>query len=133
MTTIEQFADDNRIKLRKDSCGEIVIPGKPRNATRPEDQSHIFENGDGRFGVCLLFPTPGKWTYTKQRLTKAGFEVKQNGDAEGTLLFDPSDRQQAKAAIREAGIKTRRTLSPEHAASARLNLVRPEPRREEAQ
>jgi len=120
--TLEQFADNYRLKVRRDSCGDAIIPGKPRNAARLEDRSHIFENGDGRLGVCLRCLTPGKWTYAKQRLTKAGFEVLQDGDTEGTLLFDPSDRPQAKAAIREAGIKARRILTPEHATTARLNL-----------
>src|SRR4029077_7652146 len=110
MPTLEQFADNRRLRIRRDSCGEAIIAGKPRNASRPEYQSHIYDNGDERFGVCLLCPTVGKWNNAAKRLLAIGLELVQNGDTEGTLLFTPDDRKKAKAAIREAGIKTRRTM-----------------------
>jgi hypothetical protein len=120
--TIEQFAETYRVKTRKDSCGEVIIPGKPRKTKRVEDKSHIYENGDSevgrQFGLCLMNPLPypeskAKYTNAKGRLLAAGFIQSQDGDSEGTFLFDPSNPVQAKLAIREAGIKIARTLSPE--------------------
>lgn len=120
--TIEQFAETYRVKPRKDSCGEVIIPGKPRKTKWTEDKSHIYENGDNQsgrqFGLCLTNPLPypeakAKYTYAKVRLLAAGFIQGQDGDSEGTFLFDPSNPVHAKLAIREAGIKIARTLSPE--------------------
>jgi hypothetical protein len=45
--------------------------------------------------------------------------VRQNGDWEGVLSFDPHNAEQAQLAIRVAGIKRRRKLSPEHRAKLR--------------
>jgi len=120
--TIEQFVETYRVKPRKDSCGEVIIPGKPRKTKWTEDKSHIYENGDNQasrqFGLCLMNPLPyteSKGTYrnAQKRLLAAGFIQGQDGDSEGTFLFDPSNPVQAKLAIREAGIKIARTLSPE--------------------
>jgi len=43
---------------------------------------------------------------------KLGFVVVQDGDYEGTATFDPSARDQSKAAIKAAGISRKRRLSP---------------------
>ncbi len=110
---IKEFAERYRVKTRKDSCEEAIIPGKPRNAARPEDRHHIYDHGNGKFGVCLLFTSVGKYHNAQKRLVAAGFTQGQDGDSEGTFLFDPADKQQAKAAIREAGIRIRKELSAE--------------------
>lgn len=36
----------------------------------------------------------------------------QDGDEEGTLLFDPADRAQVRVAIKAVGAKRKRVLSP---------------------
>jgi hypothetical protein len=118
MMDIKTFAEQYRIKTRKDSCDEPVIPGKPRKTKWVEDKSHIYENGDGQFGLCLMNPLPypeskGKYRNAQKRLLAAGFIQSQDGDSEGTFLFDPTNAIQSKLAIREAGIKVRRQLTPE--------------------
>jgi hypothetical protein len=116
------------VKTRRDSCDEEIIPGKPRKLVRPEDGCHIYDHGDGRhFGLYLTFRTPRKWTAAKQRLSAAGFSLQQNGETEGTLLFDPCNHEEAKAAIREAGVRTQKVLSEgvKAALAARLRRVRP--------
>jgi hypothetical protein len=75
-------------------------------------------NGDGQFGLCLMNPLPypeskGKYRNAQKRLLAAGFIQSQDGDSEGTFLFDPTNAIQSKLAIREAGIKVRRQLTPE--------------------
>ena len=116
--TIEQFAETYRVKPRKDSCGDRIVPGKPRQTRWPEEKSHIYEGDNGQFGLSLMNPLPypegkAKYTNAKKRLLEAGFIQGQDGDSEGTFLFDGSNAVQAKLAIREAGIKIARTLSPE--------------------
>jgi len=119
--TIQQFAEQYRVKTRKDSCGEVIAPGKPRKTKWVEDKSHIYEHGNGEFGLCLMNPVShpeakAKYTNAKNRLLAAGFIQGQDGDSEGTFLFDGSNAVQAKLAIRESGIKVARVLSPEQRA-----------------
>ena len=121
MMTISEFAEQYRVKTRKDSCDESIIPGKPRKTKWVEDACHIYENGDEQFGLCLMNPLPypetkAKYSNAKKRLLAAGFIQGQDGDSEGTFLFNPANAVQAKLAIREAGIKIRRKISPEQRA-----------------
>jgi len=57
-------------------------------------------------------------------MQSSGFQLIQNGDWEGTLLFDVENVEQAKLAIRVLGIKRRRKLSLEQAARAAERLAR---------
>jgi hypothetical protein len=128
--TIEEFAARHRVRVRRDSCNDEIIPGRPHKAARQEDRSHIYDHGDGgHFGVALMLNNPRKWTFAKQRLVPLGFVVKQDGEGEGTLLFDPTDEREAKAALKEAGVKRERVYSPEQieakrAIAANLNEAR---------
>jgi hypothetical protein len=117
--TLKEFAEQYRVRTRRDSCDEEIIPGK-------KFCSHIYDHGDGRFGLCLILQTPTKWTFAKKRLSGEGFSLRQDGDTEGTLLFDPTNEKQSRAAIRGAGIRYRRVLSEADriARIARLNRGR---------
>ena len=103
--TVEQFAETYYGRTRRDECGETIIPSKRGH--------QIYEHGDGRFGVLLMFDTPGQWTNAKKKLLAAGFAVRQNGDTEGTALFNPEDKTQARFAFKITGARIRRQLSPE--------------------
>jgi hypothetical protein len=111
--TIQTFAERHRLTTKKDSCGEVVIAGRPRNAARAEDRCHIFEYDSGQFGICLLMGTVGKWNNRKKTAQAAGFTLWQNGDTEGTLLFDPQDAKQARLAIKLVGAREKRRATPE--------------------
>jgi hypothetical protein len=116
---IKQFAESYPVKTRRDNCGEEIIPGKQWQkdmSERKDYRCHVYDNGDGRFGVCLLLGTVGKWNNAKKRLLVAGFALGQSGDTEGTLLFSPADTRQARAAIKEAGIRTRKPATSERLA-----------------
>ena len=114
---IQQFAEQYRVRVRRDNCGEEIIPGRPRNATRHEDRRHIFQHSDdGKFGVCLLLTSARAFGNAARRLLALGFTPGETGDTEGILLFDPANSEQAKAAIREAGIRIRTPASPERLA-----------------
>ena len=128
--TIRDFATQNYLRLRRDSSGDLIVPGRrtakdmPR---RPEYTNHVYDGlADGRPGICLLFTTKKKWTTTRRMLELVGCLLKQNSDTEGCLTFDPTNAEQVQAVIEAAGLKARRTASPErlaHLASARLRRV----------
>src|SRR5437879_12656148 len=101
--TVEQFAQTYHGRTRRDECGETIIPGKLWKAQPKVGRMYghqIYEHGDGRFGVLLMFDTPGKWTNAKKKLRAAGCTVRQNGETEGTALFDPEDKTQARFALK---------------------------------
>ena len=57
-----------------------------------------------------------------------GFGKAKADAEEGTLLFDPGNPEQARTAIREAGVRLRRQVSPELLARlAAMRTARPTP------
>jgi len=133
---IAQFAETHSVRTRRDECGEVFVPGKrwkvqPIPKFRPARELYtyghqIYDHGDGRFGVMLMFPVDNgkeiggsgksaKWGNARKKLLAAGFTLKQNGDAEGACLFNPSNKAQAKLALKLAGVKQRRVsnMTPE--------------------
>jgi hypothetical protein len=115
---VKKFAAQHRVKVRRDSCDEAIIPGKPRKMKRAEDRSHIYEDGE-KLGLCLLLTSVRAYNHAQRRLLAAGFTQSQDGDTEGTFLFDADNAAQAKLAIREAGIVYRRVVTDEQ----RIRLV----------
>jgi hypothetical protein len=80
----------------------LIVPGR---------LGHIYEHGIGRFGVYLSCATERRWSSAKRTLTAAGFAIRQNGDIEGTALFDPANEQQARLALDIARIRKRRIVT----------------------
>jgi hypothetical protein len=105
----EDFAVAHNLITKRDSCGEpLIIPGNPR---RSEDISHLYNQGDGLFGLVLLYDTPTLWQNAKRRLLGLGFNLHQDGLTEGVLLFNPVNTTQVAAAIKIAGLKKHRRVS----------------------
>ncbi len=146
---IEKFAESHRLHTRKDECGEQVIFGKmwkqqpvPKFVSHRPDREyhyghHIFDYGDGRLGIVLMFDSPAKWTFAQKKLESAGFTIRQHGISDGTppffdrygegvALFDPANKAQAKLAIQLTGARVKRIMSPEQAKalSERLKAAR---------
>jgi hypothetical protein len=125
---LREFAKRYRLKT-SDECGETVIWGK---------HGQIYQWGSGRLGALYSLdetcrhrrrpkpaqPSARKWGNARRALQSGGFELIQNGDWEGALLFDGESAEQARLAIRILGIKRRRKLSPEQAAKAAERLAR---------
>jgi hypothetical protein len=63
--TLEQFATLHKARIRRDSCGESIIPGRPAKAARYEDRNHIFAAGD-QFGISLVCSTGRKFDMERQ-------------------------------------------------------------------
>ena len=113
---IKQFANERRLKLRLDDCGDPVINGK---------FGHLYEYDDNELALCFM---PGKdtahlWKARRATCVNAGMTLRQNGDVEGCLSFDPRDKAQAKLAIQVVRCRVRRVATPEQIA--RLNQIRP--------
>jgi hypothetical protein len=126
---IDQFAVTRHARVRKDECGEPIINGKLwKHQPKPGRMygHHIYEHGDGRFGVMLVFDSARKWNNAKKTLTASGFRIKQNAETEGTALFDPENKAQARLAMKITGARVRRQLSPQNreALVARLQVAR---------
>lgn len=98
------FAESFQLKVKRDGCGDRIIPGK---------HGHI---GDGYanelLGVYLSFDTVRQWHSRRKQLLSLGARLKQNGDTDGVLLFQPEDKPLARLAIRLAGIKRRKSALP---------------------
>ena len=116
---IEGFAKQLRLKTRVDECGEQIVPGI---------QGQIYEYSlDGsKFRVMFMPPKtaaepwgrwcPKRWGNFRRAGVTAGMTVLQNGDSEGCLGFDPTNKTQVKLAIKIAGVRAQRRVSPETAA-----------------
>lgn len=101
--TLQEFSQRyGCARPKRDSSGDEVIPGwQEANdmPSRPDYGHHIYDNGNGMFGVCLMFLNRLSWTTVKRKLEAAGFTVRQDGDTEGTALFNPTDGRQARLAL----------------------------------
>ena len=95
-TTLAEFSEQYRIRVKRDDCGDPIIPGK---------LGHLYEHGAGRIGMVLEAPSnsaalDATLRSRERRAISAGFVLHQEGDFEAILLFDPADAKQARLAFR---------------------------------
>jgi hypothetical protein len=88
---LQSLAEGNRLRIKRDACGDLYIPGRV---------GEIYEYGGGRFAVTLMPNKPRAWPIARRRLAEAGFQLTQNGDREGTALFDPREQEQLALALK---------------------------------
>lgn len=83
----------------------------------------IYDHGEGLLAVMFLPPKgrwmPRKWGNVRRACIEAGMTLLLDCDSEGSLSFDSENQDEAKLAIRVAGIKSRRRLSDEQRARLR--------------
>jgi len=124
---ITEFAQRYKVRTRKDSCGDEIIPGrrtdKRSKLDRPEDHHHISEF-NGVFVLYMNFPTKPRWTYAKKALLTAGFKIRQDGDVDGLLAFDPEDVLQVQLILKLAGVRIRRQLTPEQSERLKARFAK---------
>ena len=110
--TIRDFAAQNNLSLRRDSAGDLIVPGRRIAKDMPkrrEYANHVYDGfADGRLGICLSLRSKRKWNATRRTLELAGCLLKQNSDTEGCFTFDPTNAEQVQAVIKAAGLKARR-------------------------
>jgi hypothetical protein len=103
--TVRAFAVKYRLKLRTDLDETKIIPGR---------DGHLYEHDLGRLGLMYM-PVKAKtaemWGNRRRACVAAVMELHQDGDREGSVLFDPANPEQAKLAISTAGVKRRRIMS----------------------
>ena len=114
---INTFAENNRLKVEKDDCGDAIIPGK---------YGHIYEYGSGKLGVCIMSNSWNafRWNRARAAFIASGIDVTQNGDTEGCATFDPENATRAKIAMLHAKVRPRRQVRPERREAMIANLVR---------
>lgn len=122
--TLAAFAERYRLKVRTDEDGSQVINGR-RGKIYLFDVRHL--------AVLVLNLTPRRWGNARRSGQEVGMRVLQDGDAEGTMLFDPTNPDHAKVAIKVAGVKKKRTMSPEQLAAKTAILDRVNAARRERQ
>ena len=119
LTTLAGFAENYRIRVKRDDCGDPIIRGK---------LGHLYEHDIDSFGIVLESPTEhGRLDNTlrarKRRAIAAGFLVHQEGDSEAILLFDPGDSKQARLAIQLIHTKKIRQAAPPTDAQLRVRAL----------
>jgi hypothetical protein len=121
--TIHEFAIKHRLKVWQDKDdGMEIIPGT-------QHQSHIYED-DGELGVMSITPAtkparPFFWRKHRDLGLAAGMKLRQNGDAEGCLTFNPGNAGQLKIAFRLAGVERKRQMNQKQMATlARFHFPR---------
>jgi hypothetical protein len=75
----------------------------------------------------LLTPGTGNagwWNNRRRAAIAAGMTLDQDGDTEGSLIFDPSDAKQTAAAIRLSGCRQRRAITEKERAGLLERLQR---------
>jgi predicted DNA-binding transcriptional regulator YafY len=116
---LKQFAEQFRLQVRRDVDGTDIVVGK---------FGHIYEHSVTKLSVLFMPPVPRArlWSIVKAKGTEAGMIVRQNGDSEGTLVFDPNAPEQARLAIRLVRARPKRILTEEQrsALSERLSKAR---------
>jgi hypothetical protein len=99
--TIQGFAEQYRLKVKRDECGDQIIPGK---------HGHVYEHSAADLGVYLTFKSVRKYNFAAKTLRANGFIHRQDAETEGTFLFVPT-LAACRTVFKVAGIKKRRVLS----------------------
>ena len=109
---IHTFAHQNRLHTFRDTDGTTVIRGQAG--------CHLYEYSDSELGLMILSDAkdarPRRWAGIRKRCLGAGMILRQDAEDEGALSFNPTNRQQARLAIKVTGVRPKRQLSPERRA-----------------
>ena len=107
--SIEEFAERNSVKIKRDECGDRIVSGRA---------GHIGDgHAEGKFGLYVMYGTPRRWNNVRRKLEASGMTIKQNGEVDGVVVFDSSNRTQTRLALGVARIRTKRTATPAQLAS----------------
>jgi hypothetical protein len=107
---IGEFATVTRTRVKRHEDGEFVIVGK---------RGHLYEHSDSLLGLIFMPNKPRLWPNARRKLECAGFTIWQDGDKEGSALFDPENAAQVRLALKVVGVKRKRRASPGQLANLR--------------
>jgi hypothetical protein len=111
--SIREFGTKYRATVKRDRGDDtLTITGKRGN---------IYEYSEKELGVMFIptlradqSPKARMWNALTLEAKAAGMVLRQSGDGEGAFSFDPSNETQCRLALKIAGVRKRRQLSPEH-------------------
>jgi len=107
--TIFEFASKHRLRIKRDECGEQTVLGKRGIISE-------FDTSKGLLAATILgAPSAQHWNTHSRAMRAAGCTIAQNGDAEGTVVFDPADTNQTDAALRAIQARRKRTVHADRA------------------
>ncbi len=98
----EDFAIKYRLKVRREEDGEPIISGK---------FGRLYEHDAQTFGLLFMPDRPRLWSHARRKFEAADFTIWQNGDDEGSALFDPTNAAQARLALKVIRARPHRTPS----------------------
>ncbi len=105
---IQTFANRHRLRVKRHEDGELIITGK---------LGHIYEHDESTLCLMFLPDRPRLWANARRKLERADFVIWQDGDDEGSALFDPANRTQVRLALKVVRARARRRLSPAQVAA----------------
>ena len=100
---IQAFANRYRLRAKRHEDGELIITGK---------LGHVYGHDDATLGLMFMPNRPRLWPNARRKLDAAGFVIWQDGDEEGSALFDPTNKAQVRLALKVVGAKRKRSLTP---------------------
>ena len=104
---IKEFAKKYRLNTELDPADNTtIVRGK---------LGQIYEYDDNQLAVMIMPESrnPRHWNNRRRFFKLLNMEICQDGDEEGSAIFDPENNIQARAAIRGAGIHIKKQLSVE--------------------
>ena len=107
---LEDFATKYRLKVSRTEDGEPVILGK---------FGCLYQHDPETLGLLFMPTGPRLWPHARRKLEAAGLTICQDGDQEGSALFDPTNTTQARLALKVVGAKRKRRQSPRQLANLR--------------
>ena len=117
MTMFEKFAKQYRLRITSDTCGDPIVQG------RLYKDANISEFSEDKLAMCFLVDgrpgapsRQGLFNSTKAKCLEAGMTLHQEGDQEGIFVFDPTNAEQSKLAIKGVRAHVKKQLSPEQVA-----------------
>jgi hypothetical protein len=99
--TLQRFASKHKLKITTDEDATRMIPGR---------HGQIYEHDLDSLGI-MYWSEATTWPRRCRSGEAIGMVVHQDGDREGTLLFNPSNLEHAKMAIDIAGVKRKKSMS----------------------
>jgi hypothetical protein len=105
--TLREFAEKHNLRLKRDNDDTSVVEGRT---------GQLYEYSGSELGVLILPPTytPRLYSAIKKKCLSSGMSLLQDGDAEGTFSFDPTDKEQATMAIKVAQVRPKKQISEAH-------------------
>lgn len=114
-STMAEFAEHYRLRVRRDACGDLVAPAK---------FGHLYAHTAGLIGLVLEDARNGQsrgrsLLARRRKALAAGLRLHQAGETEAILLFELNNPAHEKIAIKLVGAKRRRIPSPAQLATLR--------------